>query len=666
VNFSEYSNIVDRLIEWGEKYYNQDTPEVSDAEYDTLKTSIKKFEQENPDSIRKDSPTQTVGWAVNTDKTMKHTVPMLSLRDVFDTAEVEKFVSGVLAKHPDALFIVEPKIDGISAALEYVDGKLVMAGTRGDSQIGEVVLNQARNIQNLPNDVSGKTDVKRFVLRGEVYMDEADLERINKIQAETGKRIFANPRNCAAGTFRQKDASFTKERNLKIQIFNVQESSKEFKTHQQALEYFGSLGFPVVKGSNPTNSMKEIRKAIDDIEVSKKSLPYWIDGAVVKVDQLRKRDSLKETSSVPLWAVAYKYSPEQVETVLESIELSVGRTGKITPVANVKPVNIGGSTVSKATLHNQDIINALDVRVGDTVLIHKAAEIIPEIVKVVLEKRPETSEPYVIPMVCPVCGHEAIREEGQADLRCQSLECPAQTQRMVEFFAQRECMDIDGLGPQSIAALLDGGYIEDVSDLYYLTARKEELIASGVIGKTKSVENLLASIEKSKQQPLPQIIKSLGIRNLGRHAGKDLADKYGSLERIMELGPEDYDELLSIPGFGDTTVKAVLELTSSAKLLRIVDRMIKAGVNTEYKTTETAYTGTLTLAGMTFVVTGTLPTMKRKDAEDAIERAGGKVSSSVSKTTNYLLAGEKAGSKLDKATKLGVPVITEEEFMEMI
>lgn len=646
-----------------DRYYNQDEPEISDMEYDKLTRDLRSLEAEHPELITEDSPSQHVGGTAKREagKLVKHNIPMLSLQDVFSKEEVADFIAKMQKELENPVFVVERKIDGLSVALRYVDGEFVQGITRGDGVTqGEDVTENLRVIQDVKKKL--KQSIPYLEVRGEVYMSNKSFEEVNARQEELEKKVFANPRNCAAGTLRQLDPKIVKERNLSIFIFNVQEAKGiEFMTHSESFEWMKKQGLTVIEDYVKCSTMDEVWDAITKIGETRGELGYEIDGAVVKVDNLKSRERLGATAKTPKWAVAYKYPPEEKETTILDIEIGVGRTGRLTPTAILSPVRLAGTTVSKATLHNQDRIDALDIHIGDTVIVRKAAEIIPEVVSVVKEKRPADAKSFKIPDRCPVCGAPTVRDEGMADTRCTGTSCPAQLVRHIMHFASRDAMDIRGLGAASVKALIEHGYVKDIADIYYLKNYRGELIEKGLIGKEKNTDKLLATIETTKTNDLDRLIKGLGIRNIGKQAGQALKKHF---KNINELKNASYEELLTVEDFGDISAQAIIDFFTQPTNLEILKRLEEAGVNMTSSAEEQVENAIF--AGKTFVVTGTLPTMGRQEATEFIEKYGGKVSGSVSKKTSFVLAGAAAGSKLKKAEELGITVLTEEDLLKMI
>lgn len=645
-----------------ERYYNQDDPEITDYEYDQKMNELKRLEREHPEYVTPDSPTQKVGGSAKREAgvLVEHNVPMLSLQDVFDRGEVENFVAEMKKQLDDPEFVVEYKIDGLSLSLRYEYGELKLAETRGDGiQYGEDVTANAKVIRDVKKKLKDKPEY--LEIRGEVYMTEADFEKVNEKQELLGKKLFANPRNCAAGTLRQLDTAVTKERGLSMFIFNIQDARGiSFETHTEGYEYLKKQGIRVIEEYTVCKTADEVWAAIEKIGENRGKLPYDIDGAVVKINRFSDREKLGATSKVPRWAVAYKYPPEEKETKLLDIELSVGRTGRITPTAVFEPVRLCGTSVSRATLHNQDFIDELDIGIGDAIVVYKSGEIIPKVRRVIHEKRPAGVKKFVIPNVCPVCGAKTEREKDTADIKCTSPNCPAQLERHMINFVGRDAMDIKGFGATYIMELVRLGYLKDIADIYDLKQHREELIEQGIIGKEKNTDKLLDAIEKSKQNEAFQLLTGFGIPNVGKAAAKTILKHFGSIEALMQA---DMESLQQVADVGEVTALCIRNYFQDENNCKIIERLKEAGVNMEM-----AETGSEDgrFDGLTFVITGTLPTMDRKAAAALIEAHGGKVSGSVSKKTNYLLAGENAGSKLTKANDLGVSVISEAELQEML
>ena len=644
-----------------ERYYDQDSPEISDHDYDKLSLELRALEKDYPEFASADSPTQKVGGTVKRElKKVAHDIPVISLQDAFSKEEVASFVDKVTAELGETVFVVEKKIDGLSVVLRYHDGELTEALTRGDGITGESVYENCLQIPSLPKKLKEK--LPYVEVRGEVYMTKTNFERANLKQRETGGKLYQNQRNIAAGTLRQLDSSIVKERGLDIFVFNLEIcNGKSFDSHSQTFEWLESQGFEVSPEYRVCRGFEEVWKAVEDIESDRWELEYGIDGAVVKVDPLEKRQQLGMTSKVPRWAIAYKYEPEKKETLVEDIQVQVGRTGRITPLAMLKPVRIAGSTVSKATLHNQDYIDLKDIRIGDTVVVQKAGDIIPEVLNVIKEKRPENTVSFKLPSRCPVCGGPVVREDDGAHMKCISEDCYGKQVRALTYFASKDAMNIEGLGPSTVETLYDEGYLEEVADIYLLKKYRDELIASGIIGREKAVDNLLGAIEKSKENGINRLIAGLGIRNVGKQSAKVISENYPDMEAFMRASAE---EIMQLPDFGQIAAKDVAEFFSSEKNRRMIERLGELGVN--MKSLDTIEKKDERFSGMTFVLTGTLPSMTRDQASEIIQSYGGKVSGSVSKKTAYVLAGVEAGSKLTKAQSLGINIISQQEFEEMI
>lgn len=650
----EYEALVKQVKYHNHLYYDKDAPELSDYEYDALTRRLKQLEQQFPELISEDSPTQKVGGAVSTkfDK-VQHAVRMESLQDVFDMDEVRDFDRRVREAGLQPSYVVECKIDGLSVSLEYQDGIFVRGSTRGDGDVGEDVTENLATITAIPKKLS---NAPRFLeVRGEVYMPRDAFERLAKEQEESGRQVFKNPRNAAAGSLRQKDAAITAARGLSIFVFNVQQVEGHTLTgHQESLDYLKEMGFPVSPRYSRFENVEDVLREIEAIGALRGTLPYDIDGAVVKVDDFEQRRRLGSTAKYPRWAVAFKYPPEEKDTVLKEIEVSVGRTGVLTPTAVFEPILLAGTTVSRAILHNEDFIREMDIRIGDTIRVRKAGDIIPEVVCVV--RHEENAQPFVMPSHCPSCSAPVSREEDEAALRCVNPECPAQALRNLIHFASRAAMDIEGLGQAVAAQLVEKGYVQSAADLYTLSF--EQLLTLDKF-KEKSAQNLLDAIEASKKNNLDKLLFGLGIRNIGAKAAAQLAQRFKSMQALRQASQEELEE---IDGFGGVMVQSVLDFFAKDGTKDLLTRLEEAGVNMLYEGEEKGDR----LAGMTFVVTGTLAGMSRTQAEEMITQNGGKASSSVSKKTSYVLAGEAAGSKLTKAQALGIPVINEEEFLKML
>ena len=646
---------------FAKKYYDEDKPEISDFEYDMMMVELRNLEKEFPEFKSKDSLTEKVGGHVKEGfQKVTHEVPLQSLQDVFSIEEVNEYIEKTNEKAKEnniknKTYVVETKIDGLSSALEYREGKFVRGATRGNGLVGEDVTENLKTIKTIPMELNEKINI---TVRGEVFISKKDFEKMNKKREEEGEELFANARNAAAGSLRQLDSKITKTRPLDIYIFNVQKiEGKEFNSHFEELEYLEKLGFNVNPVRIPCKDEKEIEEAIKEIGKEREKLTFDIDGAVVKVDDLKFREILGQTAKTPRWAIAYKYPPEKKETKLKDIICQVGRTGVITPMAILEPVKVAGSTISKTTLHNEDFIKEKDLKIGDTVVIQKAGDVIPEIVEVKKNKRTGEEKDFQMPKVCPVCGAEAVREEGEAALRCTGIECPAKLFRNLVHFASREAMNIDGLGEQIIKQLLDKGLISNMADIYSLTL---EDVASLKKNGKKFAENLINAINNSKQNDLYRLITAFGIRHVGTKAAKVLAKRYKTMDRLMEVTSS---ELAMVEDIGPVMADSIREFFLQDQTIDLIKRLKQAGVNMEYQEEEGSDER---FFGKTFVLTGSLEKYTRGEAGNIIEKFGGKTSSSVSKKTDYVLAGEEAGSKLTKAQNLGVKIITEQEFDEMI
>ncbi len=647
--------LTDLLSEANYKYYVLDAPTMPDFEYDRLLRELEELEAANPDLALPDSPTRRVGGqALSQFEKVQHPVPLMSLQDVFSPEELKDFLQKIHDSYPGSSFSVEPKIDGLSVALEYVDGQFVRGATRGDGEVGEDVTENLKTIRSIPMTIPNAP--ARLIVRGEVYMPKKTFHKLNEGLEAQGKALFANPRNAAAGSLRQLDPRIAAQRGLDILIFNIQLCEDvEFKTHAETLEYLKERRFKVIPYAlldNVDGIVEEVM-AIND---RRESLPCDIDGAVIKLNDLALRETLGTTAKFPRWAAAYKYPPEIKPTVVEDIVIQVGRTGVLTPKAVVRPVRLAGTTVTNATLHNQDFIRERDIRIGDTVLIRKAGEIIPEILEVDFTKRPEGTQPYVLPGHCPVCGAPTERDEDGAFLRCTGAECPAQLVRNISHFTSRDAMDIEGLGSAIVEALVEKGLIKSPADIYYLTL--EDVKSLWKSGET-AAKKLLAAIGDSKQQDLSRLIYALGIRQVGAKTGKVLASHFGSMDALMCATAE---ELTQVSDVGEITARSIASWYAQPQSAHMLQRLREAGVNFESTKTVTD----ARFAGMTFVLTGALQMFTRDAATEIIERFGGKAAGSVSKKTTYVVVGENAGSKERKARELGIPVLTEEEFATMI
>lgn len=646
------------------KYYDEDNPEISDFEYDMLMLELRNLENQYPDLITSDSLTQHVGGTVKEGfEKLEHEVPLQSLQDIFDFNELYAFderVRKTLEKEENSnrekvKYIVETKIDGLSVALEYRNGIFVRGATRGNGLVGEDITENLKTIKNIPKKIKEPIDI---IVRGEVFIGKKDFEKMNEEREENEESLFANARNAAAGSLRQLDSSIAAQRPLDIYIFNVQKSDTiEFKSHIESLRYLEKIGFNVNPVKIECNTISEVIKEINYIGENRENLSFGIDGAVIKVDDLKQREVLGTNYKTPKWAIAYKYPPEQKETLLKDIVFQVGRTGAITPMAILEPVKVAGSTISKTTLHNEDFIKEKDLRIGDTVVIQKAGDVIPEVVKVIKEKRTGNEKEFEMPKKCPVCGADAVREEGEAAVRCIGIECPAKQFRNILHFVSREAMNIKGLGDSIIEELLNRGLIRNIADIYKLTL--EDLASLKKNGK-KFAQNLIDSINESKKNEFYRVINGLGIRHIGVKAAKQLAKKY---KNIDELQNASYESLLEIDDMGEIMAQSVYEFFSQAQTKDLIEKLKKYDINLK---AEDITQVDNRFEGMVFVLTGSLENYSRKEAEEIIESYGGKTSSSVSKKTTYVLAGEDGGSKLTKAQTLGITIISEEEFLNMI
>lgn len=643
------------LNQAGYQYYVLDNPQMQDFEYDRLLRELETLEAQYPQWKQPDSPTQRVGGAaLSKFEKVTHAVPLMSLQDVFSMEELEDFLTKILEQHPQTAFSVEPKVDGLSVALEYENGLFVRGATRGDGVVGEDVTENLKTIPSIPMVIPNAPT--RLIVRGEVFMPKESFRKLNEEQEAEGKPLFANPRNAAAGSLRQLDPKIAAKRRLDILVFNVQlAEGVEFETHSQSLQYLRDLHFKVIP-NQLLSDPQEIGKAVEAINENRENLTCDIDGAVIKVDSLALREQLGTTAKFPRWAAAYKYPPEIKPTVVEDIVVQVGRTGVLTPKAVVRPVRLAGTTVTNATLHNQDFITQRDIRIGDTVLIRKAGEIIPEILEVDLSKRPENTQPYRLPTCCPVCGAPTEREEDGAFLRCTGAECPAQLSRNLAHFVSRDAMDIEGFGSAIVDALIEKGYLKSPADIYYLTL--DELKSLWQKGDT-AANNLLTAIENSKQQDVSRLIYGFGIRQVGAKTARVLATAFGNLESLMAA---DVETLTQVEDIGEITAQSIVSWFSQPQSEHLIRRLKEAGVNMESlrKITDTRF------AGKTFVLTGALTKFTREEASQKIELLGGKVSGSVSKKTSFVVVGENAGSKERKARELGIPLLTEDDFLEMI
>ena len=636
-----------------DRYYNDDAPEIEDYEYDMMMRELKELEEKYPEYDAPDSPTKKVGGvADNTFESVAHSVRMESLQDAFSKDELREFSNRVEDTVSDVNYVVEPKIDGLSVSLEYRDGVFLRGSTRGNGDVGEDVSGNLRVIHNIPLKLN--KSIPYIEVRGEVYMPKKSFERVVDRQIINGEKPFKNPRNAAAGSLRQKDSSVTASRGLDIFVFNIQQiEGVELSSHKESLDFIKELGFNTIPTYKKVDNIEDAIAEIDRIGEARGSLEYDIDGAVIKVDDFSQRDILGSTAKYPKWAIAFKYPPEEKQTKLLDIEIAVGRTGVLTPTAILESVHLAGTTVSRATLHNQDFINEKGIAIGDVVTVRKAGDIIPEVLCV---NEHNSNSVFKFPDVCPSCGEKVYRDEDEAAIRCINPECPAQLLRNLIHFCSRDAMDIEGLGPAIIETFVNEGMIAKTYDIYNLDFNK---ILSLEGFKETSANNIINSVNNSKNNDLSKLIFALGIRHIGAKAGKLLADYFKDIDLVMNAS---VDDILQIDGFGKIMAESVVEFFSSDSTKELIEKLKEAGVNMK----STNVVEDTRFSGMTFVLTGTLPTLKRAEASKIIESFGGKTSSSVSKKTTYVLAGEEAGSKLDKANKLGVQVISEEEFKEMI
>ena len=639
----------------GYEYYVLDKPTMSDYDYDHKLRRLEELEQAHPETVTPHSPTQRVGGqALSSFEPVRHRVPLESLQDVFDFDEVRAFDQRVQSAVAGAVYVVEPKVDGLSVALEYENGLFVRGATRGDGQVGEDVTANLRTVRSIPLRVDGAPE--HLIVRGEVFMPKKVFHALNDERERRGEALFANPRNAAAGSLRQQDARIAAQRKLDILVFNVQWSDgAAFQTHEETLDYLTQKGFKVIPHQLCT-TMDQVTGAITQIGEERDRFSFDIDGAVVKVNDLSQRAVLGSTAKFPRWAAAYKYPPEVKPSRLIDIVVQVGRTGVLTPKAVLEPVRLAGTTVTSATLHNQDFISDKDIRIGDTVLVRKAGEIIPEVLSVVLDKRPADSRPYFLPKTCPVCGAPVERDEDGAHMRCTGAECPAQLLRNLTHFASRDAMDIDGLGVAVVENLVNAGLVKTPGDLYFL--KEEDVAGLDRMGK-KSAQNLMAAIRRSKDQDLSRLIYAFGIRQVGQKAGKILAARFQTMEALEHATLE---ELTAVNDVGEITARSILTWLESPQSRHLIARLRQAGVNM----TAAEQGSDQRFAGMTFVLTGGLEQFTRDQAAAMIEDRGGKSAGSVSKKTTYVVAGEGAGSKLKKALDLGVPVLTEQEFLDLM
>ena len=655
---NEYEKLKELLNKYSYEYYVLDEPSVTDYEYDMLLRKLIKMEKENPEIIAPDSPSQKVGGKILKGfESVVHTVKMQSLQDAFSEEEIRDFDKRVKAVCPNAEYTVEPKIDGLSVSLEYENSLLVRGSTRGDGQVGEDVTNNLKTVKSIP--LKTNIPVERLEVRGEVFMPKKSFEKLNFEREENGETTFANPRNAAAGSLRQLDSSVAAKRNLDIFIFNVQSvTGIEFKTHLESLEFLKKAGFKVIDDTDAFSSIGGALEKIAEIGNTRKGYYYDTDGAVIKVNSLSDREILGETAKVPRWAIAFKYPAEQKETTIKNIFINVGRTGVLTPTAEFETVTLAGTRVSRATLHNLDYIRQKDIKIGDRVLIQKAGDIIPEVVKSLTEKRTGEETDFDMPKNCPVCGAPVHREDGEAAYRCTNFACSAQAVRNIIHFVSRNAMDIEGMGPSVVQKLIDEHLIENSADIYSI--KKDDLVNIDKLGE-KSAQNLINAIENSKKNCLSRLLFGLGIRHIGQSAAREIAKHFKNIDALISASAE---EIAEIDDIGMIMANSVREFFDEERNIKIIDEFKAQSVNTEYIDEGANFDNRF--EGKTFVVTGTLETLKRAEAEALIKNYGGKASKSVSKNTDYVLAGESAGSKLDKAQSLGITVIDETEFLKMV
>lgn len=655
----DYEKLKKEIAYHSRKYYVEDNPEITDAEYDVLMHKLLDYEKEHPELVTADSPSQKVGGVIlDGFESVEHDVKMLSLQDAFDKEEIldfDKRVTDLLGRK--TAYAVEHKIDGLSVSLEYRNSVFVRGSTRGDGTIGEDVTENLKTVKSIPLKLN--TEVEYLEVRGEVFISKNTFKKINDEREQSGEPVFANPRNAAAGSLRQLNSAIASKRGLDIFVFNIQQiEGRKIETHLEGLKFLREAGFKVISNEMLFENIEDAFEEVQHIGEIRQSLYYDIDGAVIKVDSLRDRELLGTTAKTPKWAIAYKYPAEQKKTIVRDIVLQVGRTGVITPNAVFDPVLVAGSTISRATLHNMDYIGKKDIRVGDTVTVQKAGDVIPEIVSVDLSMRSGDEIKFKMPEFCPACGSKLYQEPGEAAVRCTGADCPAQLFRNLVHFVSRDAMDIEGMGPSVIKKLLDKGIVKNCSDIYYLKHR--DILELEKMGE-KSAENLVNAIEKSKSNDLSKLLFAFGIRHIGAAAAKLIADYVTDIENLFEITEDD---LLTIDDVGETMAASIIEFFSQPHVRKTVDLLKSAGVNT--KKIEVEEKKSEKLSGLTFVITGTLPSMGRKEAAEFIEQNGGKVTGSISKNTDYLLAGIKAGSKLEKAQKLGIKIISEDELYNLV
>ncbi|MEX6587215.1 NAD-dependent DNA ligase LigA [Paraclostridium bifermentans] len=651
--------LIDQINYHSNKYYNDDAPEISDYEYDNLMKELIKIEEENPQIKRADSPSSRVGGKpLDKFTQITHKIPMLSLSNAYSDKDLKDFDKRVRELADDSVeYVVEFKIDGLSVGLTYKNGVFEKGATRGNGVVGEDITENLRTVKTIPLKIN---DTEEVVVRGEVYISKQNFEKINELQEEQGLQLFANPRNLAAGTLRQLDSKLTAKRPLDIFIFNLEYiENTNLKSHSESLEYLKNLGFKVSTDYKVCSNIEGVIEHIEYWTENRSKLPFEIDGMVIKVNDLQQREVMGYTAKSPRWAIAYKFPAEQKKTKLIDIIVEVGRTGTITPTAILEPVRLAGTTVSRATLHNEDYINEKDIKIGDTVLVQKAGDIIPQVVQVVKDDRDGNEIEFKFPDKCPVCSEPTVRLEGEAAVKCINISCPAQIRRGIIHFASRDAMNIEGLGESIVGLLLDNNIIKDIADLYYI--KKEDVINLERMGE-KSAENLIKAIEKSKQNELYRLINGLGIKYIGVKGAKVLAKNFDNLDEIINA---DAVQLTNLEEFGDIMANSVVEFFKEEKNMTVINKLKEAGVNIEsIKNKDESIVNIF--EGMKIVLTGTLPTLKRNDAKEMIEARGGKATSSVSKSTTFVLAGEEAGSKLTKANELGVKVIDEAKFLDIL
>ena len=657
----EYDELVKVMNYHCDRYYNDDEPEISDYEYDQMNLRLKQIEKEHPEFVREDSPSKRVGWKAEKGILIKHNVPMLSLLDVFSREEVEDFVNSTIEQLGEGTeFLVETKIDGLSMALRYENGKLTTAVTRGDGiNEGEDVTKNAMVIKDVVKTMPDP--IEYIEIRGEVYMTREAFAKVNEEAEEEGSKTFANPRNCAAGTLRQIDTRITKKRDLSLFIFNIQETrGREFKTHSDGYEFLKKNNVKVIDLYYKCKTADEVWDAIQKIGQARGELAYDIDGAVVKLNSIADRAKLGNTIKFPRWAIAYKYPPEEKETKLLDVEVDTGRTGRVTPVAIFEPISLCGTTVTRATLHNQGFIDELELGIGDTIVVYKSGEIIPKIKCVNKAKRPSDWKPYKIPDSCPVCGHKLVREEDAADYKCINPACPGTLVHRICNFVARDSMNIKGFGIEYVKGLIAGGFVKDIADIFSLKDRRDELVEAKVFGLEKNTDKLLGAIEDAKANaPADKVLAGLGVPNVGKATSRDLMDHFGSIDALMTA---TVDDLIKVDSIGDISAEAIAGFFADEDNAALMARLKEAGVAFEAEKVEKGSA----LEGLSICITGTLPTLSRNEAADLIVANGGKVVGSVSKKTSYLLEGEAAGSKAVKAKELGIPSISEEDLMNMI